>query len=309
MTTQKVHGTDLNLSAIALGTYNFGTPVGESLATDIINRVMDLGINHIDTANMYEGYSRYYGSPGGVAEKIIGKALKGRRDRIFLATKLGMKVGPDPEDEGLSRGAILKQIDRSLGYLQTDYVDILYLHKPDPNTPMEETLQAIQDIIQAGKIRYLGVSNFSVTELKELFFVAEKENMPRPVVAQPPYSLLNRDIEEDFLPLCIQKRIGVIPYQVLQEGLLTGKYKRNKPLPKGSRKLEAPDWGWDLTDEVFDRIEKIEALSKMAKMPMSQYSIAWVISQPGIVSTLVGVKNTTQLEEAVQATKWKDSDL
>ena len=279
----------------------FGTPVGEPEAIRIVHWALDHGINFIDTANIYEGYARYIGSPGGVAEAIIGKALKGRRDQAVLATKVGMHVGDAPEDEGTSPAAIRKHLELSLKRLCTDVIDIYYLHKPDPKTHLVETLGALDQAIREGKVRYYGVSNYSAQELSDLLTVADANGLPRPVVCQPPLSLLKQNVLFDLLPLCEQERIAVVPYQVLQGGLLTGKYRRGNPWPVDSRKAEKSGWVWNLTDELFDRLEEIDAQARQAGLTMTQYAIRWVLSQPAVVAAIVGVKRTAQLEDTIAA--------
>jgi len=278
----------------------FGTPVGQPDAIKLTHWAVDHGINFIDTANMYEGYARHIGSAGGVAEEILGEALKDRRDHIVLATKVGMKVGEAPEDEGTSPAAIRKQLDKSLNRLSTDFVDIYYLHKPDPDTPMADILAALDEAISSGKIRYYGVSNYSAEQLTELLDVADRNGLPRPVIHQPPYSLMKRDIEEDLLPLCEKEGIAVAPYQVLQGGLLTGRYKRGQEPPADSRKAEKPGWVWDLTDDLFDQLEQLEEEAKARGMPLVEHAILSVLEKPAVVSAVVGAKRVDQMEHLVR---------
>jgi len=278
----------------------FGTPVREHDAIELTHWAIDHGINFIDTANMYEGYARYLGSPGGVTEKILGKALKGRRNQVVLATKVGMKVGDAPEDEGTGPAAIRKQLDRSLYRLQVDVVDIYYLHRPDPDVPLTDTLGALDDAIGQGKIRYYGLSNYSSGQVAGLLKAADENRLPRPVILQPPYSLLKRDIEEDLLPLCAKERIAVAPYQVLQGGLLTGKYRRAEPLPEGSRKAEKNEWVWELTDELFNKLEAIEAEAGSKGRAMTEHAVLSVLEQPAVVSAILGVKRTDQLQALIR---------
>ncbi len=299
MKKNQIPKTELNVSEICLGTMTFGSPLNKDEAIKVTLKAMDLGINFIDTANMYEGYNRFAGSSGGVAEEILGEALKGKRNEIILATKLGMKVGDQPEDEGTSPAAIRKHLELSLKRLKTDYVDIYYLHKPDPETPLPDILNELDKVRKEGKIRYYGISNYSAEQLKELLSVADENKLPRPVICQPPLSLLRQDVLADLLPLCKEENIAVAPYQILQGGLLTGKYHRGEPLPKDSRKAEKSDWVWELDDELFDKLEEIEAESKKAGMSMLQYAIRWALSQPGVVSAILGVKNIKQLENIV----------
>lgn len=293
--------TDLHVSPLCLGTMTFGTPVGEADAIRLTHWAIDQGVNFIDTANMYEGYARTIGSPGGVAETILGKALADRRDCVVLATKVGMKVGTAPDDGGTSPAAIRKQLDRSLLRLATDFVDIYYLHAPDPQTPLADILGAIQDAIGAGKIRHYGVSNYSAGQLADLLMTADANGLPRPVIQQPPYSLLKRDIEIDLLPLCVREQIAVAPYQVLQGGLLTGKYRRGQPPPDGSRKSEHSGWVWDLEDELFDRLEQAEAEAMSRGQTLLEHALNWILEQPAVVSAIVGVKRVEQLATMLSA--------
>lgn len=299
MIRRNIPNTCLDVSSICLGTMNFGTPVGENEAIKLVHYALDRGVNFIDTANMYEGYSRVIGSAGGVAEEILSKALVGRRDQVVLATKVGMKVGNDPEDEGTSPAAISKHLELSLRRLATDFIDIYYLHKPDPKTPLVEILSALEQVIHNGKVRYYGISNYSAQQLAEVLSVAEANGLPRPVICQPPLSLLKQDVIVDLLPLCEREEMAVAPYQVLQGGLLTGKYRRGEAIPPDSRKAEKSGWVWDLTDELFYRLEEIEIQAKNAGLTMTQYSIRWVLSQPAVVAAIIGVKRTGQLDEAL----------
>ena len=299
MDKQEIANTDLEVSPICLGTMTFGTPVGEAEAIKLTHWAIDHGINFIDTANMYEGYGRYVGSPGGVAEEILGQALRGKRDRVVLATKVGMKIGPAADDEGLGRKHVLCEIDRSLQRLQCEYVDLYYMHQPDPRTPLAESVQVFNELMEAGKIRYWGVSNFSAQQVEELLRVCDENGWHRPVVHQPPYSLLKRDVEKDALPLCQRERIAVVPYQVLQGGLLTGKYRRGEALPPGSRKAEKPGWVWELTDELFDQLERIEAEAKAKGRTLVQHAITTVLEQPAVVSVILGVKRISQLQALI----------
>lgn len=299
MRNMKIPKTDLEVSRICLGTMTFGTPVGQDEAVKLVHYAYDKGVNFIDTANMYEGYNRYLGSAGGVAEEIIGEAVAGRREDFVLATKLGNKVGEAPEDEGTSPAAIAKHLDLSLKRMGTDCVDIYYLHRPDEATPMAEILQALQEVIKAGKIRYYGISNYSAEQTSALLAVADKNGFPRPVIHQPAMSYLTQDALSDLLPLCQREHIAVAPYRVLEGGLLTGKYKRGQGIPAGSRKAEKDNWVTNLDDALFDKIEAFEAEANKSDLPMTQYAIRWALDQPAVVSAIIGVKRAEQIDEAV----------
>ncbi len=301
MKQNQIPKTDLSVSEICLGTMTFGTPVNEADAIKLTHYAIEKGINFIDTANMYEGYARHVGSPGGVAEEILGKALKGKRQKVVLATKVGMKVGDAPEDEGTSPAAIKKQLDNSLKRLDTDYIDIYYLHRPDTSVSLADILGALKEAIEAGKIKYYGISNYSAKQTAELLETADKNNLPRPVMHQPPYSLLKRDIEQDLLPLCDREQIAVVPYQVLQGGLLTGKYQRGQQPPADSRKSEKSDWLPDLSDELFDKLEQIEADAKARGRTMLEHAIKSALEKPAIISVILGVKRTEQIDSLISA--------
>jgi aryl-alcohol dehydrogenase-like predicted oxidoreductase len=212
-------------------------------------------------------------------------------------------MGPGPDEKGLGRKHILCEIERSLKRLRTDFLDIYYLHRPDLATPVTESLAVFLELIRSGKVRHWGFSNYDAAQTAEMLEAGDALGMPRPVVNQPPYSLLKRDIEKDVLPLCRRDGIGVVPYQVLQGGLLTGKYRLGQAPPPGSRMAEKKDWLMNLTDDVYDQLEKIEQEAKSRGLSMTQYAISWALTQPGITSVIIGVKRTEQLAEAIAAAK------
>ena len=300
MQLRPLGSSGLLVSPICLGTMTFGSPVAEADAIRLTHAAIDLGINFIDTANVYEGYARYLGSPGGVAEEIVGKALRDRRDRVILATKVAAPVGPGPQDRGLSAVHILRELDRSLKRLQTDVIDLYIIHWPDKCVPLEVTLRAIDTAVQQGKIRYFGASNHSAWQLCEMLWLADRNVLPRVVSSQIPYSLLRRELHND-LTFCQQHGIGVTPYQSLQGGLLTGKYRRGQPPPADSRAAEKPDWMWQQDDALFDRLEAIAQQSAEAGVPMAQYALCGTLAQPAISSLIVGVKRLEQIQDAVAA--------
>jgi aryl-alcohol dehydrogenase-like predicted oxidoreductase len=236
-----------------------------------------------------------------VAEEILSKAIAGRRDEVIVATKVGMKIGPNDYDMGLSRKHVLREVDRSLARMKTDYIDLYYMHKPDPNTPLEESVKTFEDLVTNGKIRYWGVSNITADQLGAMLKLCDDNGWHRPVAIQPAYSYLKRDIEKDLLPLCQQERISVIPYQVLQGGLLTGKYHRNEPIPANSRQLEKPEWTMPLDDKMFDTLENIEKEGKALGRSLLQHALLSLLEKPMVVSLIVGIKNEAQLDNLVQA--------
>ena len=298
----RIPGTELRVSRICLGTMTFGSPVGEEDAVRLVRYALDEhNINFIDTANMYEGYNRYAGSAGGVAEEIVGKAVRGARDRFVVATKVGMKVGTEPVDENTSPEAIRVQLRRSLKRMGTDYVDVYYLHRFDPDTEPQAIARAMGDELRAGTIRAWGVSNYTAPQLAALLEAARRENVPVPALCQPALSLLNRAALDDMLPLCEKENIGVVPYQVLQGGVLTGKYKRGAAAPEGSRLAEKPEWLKPFTDEVYNVLAECERAAEAAGVSMTQHALRWALAQPAVVSALIGVKRTEQIDEAAKA--------
>ena len=297
-----IPGTDMSVSKVCLGTMTFGSPVPEADAIRLVHYARnEHGINFVDTANMYEGYNRVAGSSGGVAEEILGKAVAGQRDRYILATKVGMKVGTAPEDENTSPLAIATQLRRSLKRMHTDYVDLYYLHRYDPDTEPHLIARAIGEELKAGTIRAWGVSNYTADQLKALLQAAKEENIVPPAMCQPALSMVNTGALADILPLCASEGIGVIPYQILQGGMLTGKYRRNQAVPAGSRLAEKPEWMKPFTDEVYNVIEHCAAKAAQQGITMTQYALRWTLEQPGVISSLIGVKREAQIDEAAQA--------
>jgi aryl-alcohol dehydrogenase-like predicted oxidoreductase len=290
----------LLVSPICLGTMTFGKPVEETAAIRLVHSAIDQGINFVDTANVYEGYTRYLGSPGGTAEEIVGKALVDRRDQVVLATKVCAPVGPGPQDRGLSASHILRELDRSLKRLQTDYIDLYIVHWPDKHVPLETTMSALDQAVRSGKVRYIGASNHSAAQLCEMLWIADRTNGPRVVSSQIPFSLLRREFQNE-LAFCEKHGIGVTPYQPLQGGLLTGKYKRNQALPADSRGAEKPEWMWDFDDQLFDRLEAFEALAREIDVPAAQLALSWALTQTAMSSMVVGVTRDSQIQDAVSS--------
>src|SRR5947209_6581773 len=220
--------TGVKVSPLCLGAMMFGRR-GNSDHEDcirIIHRALDAGINFIDTANVYSS---------GESEEIVGKALKGRRDAVVLATKVHGTMGPGPNDRGNSRVHILREVENSLRRLQTDYIDLYQIHRPDPDAPVEETLRALDDLVHAGKVRYIGSSTYAAWELVESYWVSDRHNLARFECEQPPYSIFVRGIEKDVLPVCAKYGTGVIPWSPLNRGWLAGKYRRGQEIDPQSR--------------------------------------------------------------------------
>ncbi len=296
MQQRRIPNTDIDVSVVCLGTMTFGTPVDQQGVNGIIDWCLDNGLNFIDTADMYEGYTRFLGSPGGKSEAYIGNALVGRRDQAVITTKVGNPVGDDTySGTGLGRDHMLHQIDASLGRLRTDYVDIYEMHRDDPDTPLEESIATMVRLIDAGKVRHWGFSNFEPEDIHRMIALCDDNGWPRPVIAQPQLSWLVRDSEEAFIPACLEYDIAVTPYRTLQAGLLTGKYKRGQGAPPGSRGDES-SWLDDPDDDLWDRIEEFEREAAGASLTPTQYAVKWLLDRQGVTSVIVGCKRPDQLE-------------
>ncbi len=299
MEYRKVPKTELEVSTICLGTMTFGTPVGREDSVKLVHYALERGINFIDTANIYEGYARKLGSAGGVAEECIGAALKGRRHDVIVATKVGMSVGDGPLDEGLGAAAIEHNLTKSLKRLCSDYVDIYYAHRFDEKTTPEELAGAMNEQIKKGRIRHWAVSNYNGLQMVKLLKACDDNGLIRPVMCQPALSLLNIDAVADIMYVCAREQIALVPYRVLQSGLLTGKYKQGQTPPEGSRKQEQPEWVPDMTQKQAQALERIREVCSTIGTSMTRYALDFVLKQAGVVSAIVGVKNTAQIDMAV----------
>jgi 1-deoxyxylulose-5-phosphate synthase len=289
--------TGLKVSTICLGTMTYGEQVAEKDAIEIIARAMDSGVNFFDTSNAYVH---------GKSEEVVGKALHNNRPNVVLATKVAIPVGPGVNDRGLSRFHILREVENSLRRLNTDYIDIYYAHMPDHDTPLEETIRAMDDLIRQGKVRYAACSNFHAWRLCKSLWISDVRNLARFDCVQPPYNLLTRDIEYELLPLCASEGVGVCVFNPLAAGLLTGKHDPNKPPAKGTR--------FDLARGYYQRywndtnFKAVEALSRVAwenGRSMPQFALAWIMNNPVITSAICSASTIKQIEENLGAAELK----
>jgi len=281
----------VKVSELCLGTMIYGQQVEEAAAIRIMRRAIDLGINFLDTADTYVN---------GRSEEIVGKAIAGQRDDIVLATKCYNRMGPSPNDEGLSRKHILHAVEASLRRLNTDYIDLYQVHRFDATTPLRETLTALSDLVHLGKVHYIGCSNFAAWQIVEALRISERHGLVALSSSQPRYNLLDREVEQNHLPLCLQEGIGVIPYSPLAGGFLTGKYQPDAPMPAGSRGQLRPEWMEQYhTDQNHRVLQELQALSGETGLKLSQLSLAWLLANPAVTAPIIGASRLPQLEENV----------
>jgi aryl-alcohol dehydrogenase-like predicted oxidoreductase len=293
--------TGLKVSEICLGTQTFGWGADQATAYALADRFVEAGGNFFDTSNIYNQ---------GQSETMLGNWLKsrGNRSRLVVATKVFFPTGDGPNDTGLSRKHIFDQIDTSLRRLQTDYVDLYQMHCWDASTPLEETLRALDDLVRAGKVRYIGASNYTASQLTRAIMLSEQHGWARFDCLQPEYSLLVRSTEWELLPLCRSEGIGVICWSPLAGGWLTGKYRRGQPPPPDSRVGRADRWD-DLPDQresertwrIVDAL--LEIGEARAKAP-SQIALNWLLQQPGVTAPIIGARTLAQLEENLGSVGW-----
>jgi aryl-alcohol dehydrogenase-like predicted oxidoreductase len=280
--------TGIKVTPYCLGAMMFGgiANADHDDCIRIIHKALDFGINFVDTADRYSN---------GESEEIVGKALKGRRDNIILSTKVHGPMGTDPNQQGNSRRWIIQAVEASLRRLQTDTIDLYQIHRPSPDTDIEETLSAFTDLIRAGKVRAIGSSTFPVSEIIEAQWVAEQRGLARFRTEQPPYSILDRGIEREVLPVCERYGIGVTVWSPLSKGLLTGRYRKGQPLPDSLRVKYFPrqmSYARSL-----DAIEQLIPLAEEARLSLTHMAMAFVLAHPGVTSAILGPRTMQHLDD------------
>ena len=306
MQYRKFGRTGLTVSRLCLGTMTFGLQTEEDASRRILDTAADAGVNFIDTANVYPlGGGE---DIAGRTEEIVGRWLKGKRDRFILATKAVGKMGPSAWDQGASRKHLLDAIDASLQRLGTDYVDLYQLHSDDANTPLDETLEALDAIVRSGKARYIGVSNFLAYRLARALGRADVLRVARFVSVQPRYNLLFRQIERELLPLAAEEQLAVMPYNPLAGGLLTGKHKLDAAPPSG-RFTETVGKAGAMYQErywhqrEFETIERLKAIVEPTGESLTRVSLAWVLANPLVTSAIIGASRAEQLNDTLAASE------
>ncbi|MBI5879114.1 MAG: aldo/keto reductase [Chloroflexi bacterium] len=280
--------TGLKVSEACLGTNMFGNVADEAASRAMVDAAIDAGINFIDTADMYAS---------GRSEEYLGKAIQGRRGSLVIATKVRGAMGPGPNDEGLSRRHIMDGAEASLHRLGIDTIDLYQMHWPDAHTPLEETLRALDDLIAQGKVRYIGVSNFEAWRIMQALWISDRHGHEPFVCLQPHYSLINREIEAETLPMCHEQGIAVIPYSPTAGGFLTGKYKRGEPLPEGTRGARNPQFAKRFTEANWAALDRLQAMAQAKGCGPHHLALAWVAAHPAVTAPIVGCSNADQLRD------------
>jgi len=286
-----------------MGTLTFGGPqsgfggLNQKEADALVNMALEAGVNFFDTADIY---SR------GESEEILGRALAARRKEAIIATKVRGRMGPGPNDVRLSRHHILEGCDASLKRLGTDYIDLYQVHSFDPNTPLEETLRTLDDLVRWGKVRYIGCSNFTGWQLMKSLAICDKHGWEKFITLQALYSLLARDLEYELVPLCLDQGLGILTWSPLSGGFLSGKYRRGQPRPKGAR-LSDPKMGFLSIDEQkgYDVVEELDKIAKAHNATVAQAALNYLLCKPGLTSVIIGVRTPEQLTDNLKTTDWQ----
>ncbi|MCD6054036.1 MAG: aldo/keto reductase [Rubrobacteraceae bacterium] len=300
MEYRRLGDTGLMVSELCLGCMTFGREASEEDSKRLVDRFLDAGGNFIDTADVYSK---------GVSEEITGRAIKGVRDDVVLATKVYFPMGEGPNDTGLSRKHVTQGCEDSLRRLGTDYIDLYQVHCWDSATPLKETLSALTDLVRSGKVRYIGVSNFTGWQLVKSVCLSEANGLERFVCLQPQYSLVERNIEREILPICLEEGLGVIPWSPLGGGFLSGKYRREEEPPEGSRISEAvasmeEHWDRRATERNWAALDVVGRISEETDKSYAQISLNWLLRQDGVTAPIIGARTLEQLEDNLGASGW-----
>jgi aryl-alcohol dehydrogenase-like predicted oxidoreductase len=300
MTYRRLGDSGLVVSVVGIGCNNFGRKLDLDGTREVVDAALDAGINLFDTADIY-------GTPHGSSEQLLGAALKGRRDEVVLATKFGMDMeGLNGRDFGArgSRRYIVRAVEASLRRLETDHIDLYQMHTPDPATPIDETLTALDDLVRSGKVRYLGNSNFSGWQIADADWVARSGNLTRFISAQNQYSLLERSVETEVIPACERFGLGLLPFFPLESGLLTGKYRRGEQPPAGTRMANERYASW-LARADWDTIEALTAFGAERDRSLLEVAVAGLAAQPGVTSVIAGATTAEQVQANAAAGAWR----
>jgi len=288
----------LQVSTAGLGCNNFGRRCDQQQTAAVVHKALELGVTFFDTADLY--------GPGGLSEEYLGKALEGHRQEVIVATKFVGPMGQGPLRGGASRRYVFHAIEASLSRLGTDYVDLYQIHFPDPRTPIEETLRALDDLVRQGKVRYVGCSNFTGWQVVEAQWITRTQHLSPLISAQNQYNLLDRRIERELVPACNAYGLGVLPYFPLASGFLTGKYRPGEPAPEGTRLARAGSMAEQvLTEPNFEMLARLESFAESRGHTMLELAIGWLASQPHVASVIAGATKPEQVEQNVRAVEWR----
>lgn len=291
----------VKVSVIGIGCNQFGGKVDAAGTKAVVQRALEEGINFFDTADVY-------GNPSGASEEFLGAALEGERERVVIATKVRFKMGDRPNDVGSSRYHILNGAEASLRRLRTDHIDLYQIHAWDESVPIQETLRALDDLVRAGKVRYIGASQFSAWQLAHSNLLAELSGWEQFVTIQTHYNLLERDAERELVPFCAWAGVGILPYFPLAGGLLTGKYTRGEPPPAGSRGEFSQYVKNRLTDATFDKLDKLRAFADSQGRTLHDLAFSWLLHRKEIPSVIAGATTPEQVSENAKKIVWKLSE-
>jgi aryl-alcohol dehydrogenase-like predicted oxidoreductase len=280
---------------VALGGNTFGKWADAATTAEIIGRALDFGVNLIDTADLYNS---------GQSEELIGRTVRSRRHDVLIATKMGMPYGEGINDYGSSRKRVIESCEASLRRLDTDYIDLYLIHKYDPHTPLDETLGALDDLVRAGKVRYIGCSNYTAWQVTYALWTSERYRLQRYVCIQPQYNLLDREVERELTPCCVELGLGMMAYYPLAAGILTGKYRPGEPWPQGTRASNNPRFAPWLTPGVLTTVQQLDSWAQGRGQTVGALALAWLAAQPGISTVIVGASRPDQVAPNVNAVDW-----
>lgn len=296
MDYRRLGRSGLEVSVVGIGCNNFGRRCDQEQTTAVVDKALEVGINLFDTADIYGGDGR--------SEQFLGKALEGRRQDAVVATKFSGPMGDGPMRRGTSRKYIMDAVDASLTRLNTDYIDLYQVHFPDAETPMEETVRALDDLVRAGKVRYLGNSNFSGWQIAHADWIAQTNHQTPFIAAQNQWSLLQRGVESEIVPAAQAFGLGVLPFFPLASGMLTGKYKRGTDAPEGTRLAEGPMAARSLTDRNFDIVEPLEVYALEHGHTLLELAFSWLASHPAVSSVIAGATKPEQVTSNAESAGW-----
>ncbi|HKT40468.1 MAG TPA: aldo/keto reductase [Ktedonobacterales bacterium] len=296
MEYRRLGKSGLRVSVIGLGGNTFGRYADERQTAAIVQQAIESGINMIDTADVY-GH--------GASEELLGKAIRGHRDDLVIATKVGGSMGDGPNESGSSRRHILAGCEASLRRLGIETIDLYQIHWFDPKTPLEETLGALDDLVRAGKVRYIGCSNYDAWRIVQALWISDQNHLNHYVSVQPEYNLLKREIEAEIVPVCLEFGLGVIPYFPLDAGVLTGKYQPGEEPPPGTRGHENPRFSSRLGRATLEAVQRVDAWAHESGHTVAELALAWLASRPAVSTIIAGTTKPEQVAANARAADWK----